>query len=394
MTTLTECRVDNLPGDRWFTIKEGDICDSDADVLIISAAAETGGGAAVSAVHRRFGGGVLDSQRYLVRFGQKEYFGLGDFSGPLSEAFAGAEIASEDAGITGGFVDGELNRGRCLVVLRMPGANWLRDPAKAYSGALGAVFGSLGLLSADTARRFSTVAFTDLAGRRGYSVHQRLEAILAAVTHWFSGPAAGQRVELILFNDGSPSYAKRRGEWISAMRQRFGWTPTAVHRKEIRIQIVELRAIVGVQQEGRHGSETRRALHDLFIRLDPEHPRSVQEIAQAGRSLAEALSAELCRAHGLKVDSNSFGNIDRLEKCGGAGPRVAKWILSYLHTMRTLGNEASHVVRQGDGEDRYPSELGEDDLQVLLTHIRRVLHFRNRWLEDSESRARTGVSSD
>ena len=109
MTTLTECRVDNLPGDRWFTIKEGDICDSDADVLIISAAAETGGGAAVSAVHRRFGGGVLDSQRYLVRFGQKEYFGLGDFSGPLSEAFGGAEIASEDAGITGGFVDGELN---------------------------------------------------------------------------------------------------------------------------------------------------------------------------------------------------------------------------------------------------------------------------------------------
>ena len=394
MTTLTECRVDNLPGDRWFTIKEGDICDSDADVLIISAAAETGGGAAVSAVHRRFGGGVLDSQRYLVRFGQKEYFGLGDFSGPLSEAFGGAEMASEDAGITGGFVDGELNRGRCLVVLRMPGANWLRDPAKAYSGALGAVFGSLGLLSADTARRFSTVAFTDLAGRRGYSVHQRLEAILAAVTHWFSGPAAGQRVELILFNDGSPSYAKRREEWISAMRQRFGWTPTAVHRKEIRIQIVELRAIVGVQQEGRHGSETRRALHDLFIRLDPEHPRSVQEIAQAGRSLAEALSAELCRAHGLKVDSNSFGNIDRLEKCGGAGPRIAKWILSYLHTMRTLGNEASHVVRQGDGEERYPSDLGEDDLQVLLTHIRRVLHFRTRWLADSESRARSGVSPD
>lgn len=39
MTTLTESRVDNLPGDRWFTIKEGGICDSDADVLIISAAA-------------------------------------------------------------------------------------------------------------------------------------------------------------------------------------------------------------------------------------------------------------------------------------------------------------------------------------------------------------------
>jgi len=392
MTTLTECRVDNLPGDRWFTIKEGDICDSDADVLIISAAAETGGGAAVSAVRRRFGGGVLDSQRYMVRFGQKEYFGLGDLSGPLSEVFGAAEITYEDAGITGGFVDRES--GRCLVVLRMPGANWLRDPAKAYSGALGAVFGSLGLLSADTARRFSTVAFTDLAARRGYSVNQRLEAILAAVTHWFSGPAAGQRVELILFNDGSLSYAKRRDEWISAMRRRFGWTPTAVHRKEIRIQIVELRAIVGVQQEGRHGSETRRALHDLFIRLDPEHPRSVQEIAQAGRSLAEALSAELCRAHGLKVDSNSFGNIDRLEKCGGAGPRVAKWILSYLHTMRTLGNEASHVVRQGDGEDRYPSELGEDDLQVLLTHIRRVLHFRNRWLEDSESGTQSIGSPD
>lgn len=55
--------------------------------------------------------------------------------------------------------------------------------------------------------------------------------------------------------------------------------------------------------------------------------------------------------------------------------------------MRTLGNEASHVVKADGGWERYPASLENDDLLVLLAHIRRVMDFRTRWLKSGLSSA-------
>ncbi len=56
---------------------------------------------------------------------------------------------------------------------------------------------------------------------------------------------------------------------------------------------------------------------------------------------------------------------------------VARWIVSYLHTLRTLGNEASHAVQERG--ERFPNRLEADGLIVLLSQVRRVLDLPLRW---------------
>ena len=97
--------------------------------------------------------------------------------------------------------------------------------------------------------------------------------------------------------------------------------------------------------------------------------------------------AQRRHAYGLPYKAQAFSNLEALtrlaetdsavDQLSARKSHVARWIVSYLHTLRTLGNEASHAVQERG--ERFPNRLEADDLIVLLSQVRRVLDFRLRW---------------
>ena len=84
------------------------------------------------------------------------------------------------------------------------------------------------------------------------------------------------------------------------------------------------------------------------------------------------MAARLCRDLGLAPGTNAFGNIERLQAHGG----IAKWINSYLHCLRVLGNESVHL---SEHDQRIPVTLAAGDLIVILGNMARVLDFYRLW---------------
>lgn len=367
METITECQPQSNGKDQWFRIVEGDICEAESDLVVISSAPARWEpiGAASDALRRSWGENVFDSQKAFLTFSPNSFFEI-----------PGDQYTGGHAGISVGAATAHSGRAVELMVVRVPGAVCIADPIESMTTVIfPAVFAAVSALSEVRGRLISAISLTDLAGTRGFGIQQRLEAFLKAVSHWFSSPSAGDRVDLVLFNDGTSAYQELKAEWVKAMQIHFGWSVSTARDTLNKEEVGIVRDLLQRQMLGPDkSSPMHRALGDLYRRLDPESPRSVQEIAQAGRGLAEALSAELCEIHQLRGSANTFANLSQLEKQQG----VAPWILSYLHTMRTLGNEASHVVQEG--KSRRPDVLDHDDLLVLLANIRRVLDFRKKWV--------------
>jgi hypothetical protein len=95
-----------------------------------------------------------------------------------------------------------------------------------------------------------------------------------------------------------------------------------------------------------------------------EAPRTL-EVAVLGRRLAEATSDLLLGKCAARVDL-----LNRIEKL--RDKRVAPWIVSYLHMLRVLGNEAAH---EKDLPERVPVRPGDGDAKTLLFCMVRILEF-------------------
>jgi hypothetical protein len=91
-----------------------------------------------------------------------------------------------------------------------------------------------------------------------------------------------------------------------------------------------------------------------------------------GRQVAVTMAARLCQDLGLAAGDSIYGNIERLEK----DSRISPWIKSYLHSLRTLGNESVLVTEQAE---RISSTLAADDLVVIFGNLARVLDFYRVW---------------
>ena len=70
--------------------------------------------------------------------------------------------------------------------------------------------------------------------------------------------------------------------------------------------------------------------------------------------------------------STSPDVISRIDKLGGKG--IASWILSSMHVLRVLGNEAG---REKNG--RRPPTVEETDLTISLLYMHRLWSFWARW---------------
>src|SRR5262249_53080635 len=116
--------------------------------------------------------------------------------------------------------------------------------------------------------------------------------------------------------------------------------------------------------------------HELFnhIRhlLTAEHTRSF-DIGFTARRLLEFIVNDLL---GVRENLELTKKIQRLADHG-----LADWIRSYMHVLKTFGNESAH---DRETTRRAPANINEEDLTLCLSCLRRVLGF---WVEYREGKA-------
>ena len=78
MQSIAECQLDPQRGERWFNIVEGDIADSEADAVVISACAHSWQpvGSAATAIQAKHGDKVFENQRQMIAFSPTGFFSL------------------------------------------------------------------------------------------------------------------------------------------------------------------------------------------------------------------------------------------------------------------------------------------------------------------------------
>ncbi len=387
---IITCQPDDLHPERVFRVMSGSIADSTSDLVVVSAHANGAlpasfpersrrwGGAALAGVVAACGESAVTHLKRYVRFEGGGGYSLGPVADERCAEWGGVWAAPMRSDAT------DTDLGRWLVVVRVPSV--LDDDAAALRTVLAAVFGVTAAIAANRGAPFRSVALSNLFAERPFDPAVRVAALLRQVRSWYGGGMAADAVDVVLYDRDPEALAEMSEAWAAGVRDVLGWSPVAhdpatdALRREVRDRVSDhLRA--GAEIPVMHPM-----LEELHLVLDPERPRSLQEIARAGRSLAEAFSAELCHAYALPYKPQAFANLEALSRLAdhdsavdqvARKAHVARWIVSYLHTLRTLGNEASHVVQEREG--RFPHRLESDDLIVLLSHIRRVLDFRLRW---------------
>jgi hypothetical protein len=95
------------------------------------------------------------------------------------------------------------------------------------------------------------------------------------------------------------------------------------------------------------------------------------EVGVLARRLVEYVVNDLIRKKGSKPNPDLYKNIETLHN-----RNVKMWMSSYMHVLRTFGNESVHE----NEDDRLPQELTDNDFIISLFCLNRVLRF---WM-DSE----------
>jgi hypothetical protein len=383
MPTIIECQPDEGHPERVFRVTDGDVTSNTADVVVLSAHAVGPLPGDHPFAHTRWGGGALCA--FVEAHGDSTVRALRRYVSFESRGRYAIDAMDERAGTWAGVwaAPRDPDERRWLVVVRAPGT--ATDEAGALRATIEGVIATVSAIAAQRGTPCRSVAMTNLFAHRRYDVSVRVSTLLQQVQRWYRGTLGVDSVEVVLFEQDAERLACVCEEWRAAVQREVGWTPISPDPATEALRL-EVRARVGEHlREEQDGSIVRETLVDLQRRLDPEHRRALQEIAQAGRALAEAMSAELCSAYGLPVNANAYSNLEQLRAIadsesaihGLSRSYVAKWIVSYLHTLRTLGNEAAHAVKEHKA--RFPRTLEADDLFVLLAQLRRVLDFRARW---------------
>jgi hypothetical protein len=207
-----------------------------------------------------------------------------------------------------------------------------------------------------------------LGGSRNYPKEGAIQTLLEIVLNWLQVSRQTRQINFVVHADDEIA------GWNAAMDKVLGRT---FEDGDYRQAIAELRAVLLARIAEILKSESdpliRQALELLALALPTQdHHTSIQQFGNFGRMTAEAMSQRLCRDLGLTPGESAFGNIELL----GRSPDVAKWIYSYLHCLRILGNEAVHLAER---DQRIPKSLAAGDLTVILSNLSRVLDFYRQW---------------
>jgi len=170
-----------------------------------------------------------------------------------------------------------------------------------------------------------------------------------------------ERIQFVARNETAAMLLRQR------LEQTFGHVDDALlPRQELVGALVQdIRATAHRLQGRSEGVERRMALELLEV-LTGRLP-SAGSIGLVARRLAETVTDS------LYAGSPTIDLYRKIESLAARG--VAPWVISYLHTLRVIGNEVVHIRDHGS---RMPGALDDYDIAMCLLSIQRVVQF---WLE-------------
>ena len=113
--------------------------------------------------------------------------------------------------------------------------------------------------------------------------------------------------------------------------------------------------------------EGNATVRELILKLNAEQTR-VFELAILGTRLVEFIVRDILMDFTTKEELWKF--IDRLK-----GKKIAPWIISYMHIVRTFGNIVAH---ESTSENSFPSTITDNDFINFLFCLNRLSDF---WLQ-------------
>jgi hypothetical protein len=175
--------------------------------------------------------------------------------------------------------------------------------------------------------------------------------------------ARSTSLERVMFVERNPQKARLL---LDEIERKFGTVNPSLPKAELIAGLMkEIQAIALKLRRATAGAQQRMAeeMHQIVSAPIP----TTAGIGLMARRLAETV-ADTRYLGGSGDDLHK--KIENLAKTG-----VAPWLVSYLHTLRVIGNEVVHIRERGN---RLPSALNEDDVTVCLFCVQRVAQF---WLD-------------
>lgn len=134
------------------------------------------------------------------------------------------------------------------------------------------------------------------------------------------------------------------------------------HRDLVSALLSELRAVANEIRLSSTGLQQMVAM-ELMDVVSQERP-SAADIGLVARRMTEVITDSMA---GGRPGLDLFRKIENL-----AQKEVSPWVISYLHTLRVIGNEVVHIR---DGGRRNPAHLADEDVAVCLFCLLRVARF-------------------
>jgi hypothetical protein len=366
--------IDGVYGPRSVRLIQGPIDAVRADAWVVSGPPKTPadpedeiGGATFRHLSARFGSLDRASWRPLVRLGPGTPFWPP--SGPaLSDAAylarCGVWYRTWPA-----FAPGAEPPCRHLLALRNVPPPMLKParPAEQLRAWIDAVFAALAIVGslseAEEAPRRVRISLFGLRQFRGMPTEDVLDAIVEGALARIRTSPIVERLDITFYDDAEQKWLRENWQRLmDSVAPRPDERPfEATTELTMRCEEAARRLRAGVRGE----PHLDRALGELLACLTQGEKTSTTRLGFSARQTVEQLVNALCRKYRLKVEPLFEKNIETLASKG----RFSRWFISYLHTLRTLGNEAVHL----SGRRVVPETLGAVEELVLLSLLLRVL---------------------
>ena len=237
---------------------------------------------------------------------------------------------------------------------------------------------------------YEHVVLSALSGRQGYDAMGSTEnlglifaELLNSAESWLRASPWWRCIDIVCWDPG-----KNKEDILIELRNSIG-LEKGIREKPESLNYLQQEVVKALKDLKRIcvGTNTFKgkdadSLLDEIERLDKVLSRDdlfIKEVGSAAGTLTEALVKWLARdifGKGVALKSTFEKNIELLGESKENKPKVSKWVISFLQTLRVLRNCSAHAADE-DGKHSLtlPNTLAEEDLTVLFANLKRVLRL-------------------
>jgi len=365
LEVVNSLTVETMDGFKDFILMRGDISQIDTELLIFSshAAGQEIHGAVSASIRSKFGEYKRNNAQTIISLGKGSFFDI-----------KAIHPENHDSIATPGTYLIEPNDNmpfKHLMVIKIPGAAYFdssEESLNAFEKCVEAVFASVSALEFYD-YTYRTIAMSVLGGGRSYDKSRTMPIFLKNAIKWLKHSRFTYKFTLTVYDN------KEVKLWNEAMNESLGRSfDDGSYSSSIKDLHNRLKENVEYLSIKTTHSKLKDVLDRISKSLTLKQEISIQQFGNYGRQLSESISGLVCEDLGLSVSNNAFSNIEKINEV----KKVSKWINSYLHSLRILGNESVHLMDEGE---RIPQKLTSGDLLVIFSNILRVLDFYEMWCE-------------